>query len=211
MVELFLATFTALFSVVNPFGAMPVFVALTQNYERKHQQQQALKSALYMIGVLVVFFFAGTFILNFFGLRIEDLRVAGGVLIVKSGLALLDPDGHKGKKISEEVEQEGMEKEDISFTPMAMPMLSGPGAIAVTISMNGRAGTYLDSLIIVASIILVAFVSYIILVFSPQLTRFLGKGGMAALARMMGFIVLAIGVSFIVNGLLSLASIAFPS
>lgn len=204
--ELVLATFTALFSVVNPFGAMPVFLALTENYSKESRKEQALKACFYMIGVLVVFFFAGTFILNFFGLRIEDLRIAGGILILRSGLGLLDPDSHKGKKLSPEVKQEGLEKDDISFTPLAMPMLSGPGAIAVTISMYGKATHYMDMIMIVVSILLVALLSFIILRSSEQLTRFLGKGGMAALARMMGFIVLSIGVSFIVNGILSLAA-----
>ena len=201
-----LATFTALFSVVNPFGAMPVFVSLTQGYTLASQRAQALKTCLYMIGVLVVFFFAGTFILKFFGLRIDDLRVAGGLLIIKSGLALLNPEGSErgGDRISAEVQQEGLEKADISFTPMAMPMLSGPGAIAVTISMNDQSTSPVDQLLIVVSIVAVAAFCYLILLFSPQMVRFLGKGGMAALARMMGFIVLAIGVSFVVNGLLRL-------
>jgi multiple antibiotic resistance protein len=204
--ELVLATFTALFSVVNPFGAMPVFLALTENYSKEARREQALKACLYMIGVLVVFFFAGTFILNFFGLRIEDLRIAGGILILRSGLNLLDPESHKGKKLSPEVQQEGIEKDDISFTPLAMPMLSGPGAIAVTISMYGKAAHYMDMVLIVVSILLVALLSFSILRSSEQLTRFMGKGGLAALARMMGFIVLSIGVSFIVNGILSLVS-----
>ncbi len=204
--ELVLATFTALFSVVNPFGAMPVFLALTEGYSKEAKKEQALKACIYMVCVLVLFFFAGTFILNFFGLRIEDLRIAGGLLILRSGMGLLDPDAHKGKKISKEVEQESLEKEDISFTPLAMPMLSGPGAIAVTIGMFGRAGDYMDMALIVLAITMVALLSFIILRSSEPLTRFLGKGGMSALARMMGFIILSIGVSFIVNGILSLIS-----
>jgi multiple antibiotic resistance protein len=202
--ELVLATFTALFSVVNPFGAMPVFLALTEGYSKEAKKEQALKACIYMFCVLVVFFFAGTFILNFFGLRIEDLRIAGGLLIIRSGMSLLDPDSHKGKKLSKEVEAESMEKEDISFTPLAMPMLSGPGSIAVTIAMFGRAGNYIDMALIVLAILLVALLSFIILRSSATLTRFLGKGGMSALARMMGFIILSIGVSLIVNGILSL-------
>jgi multiple antibiotic resistance protein len=204
--ELVLATFTALFSVVNPFGAMPVFLALTEGYSKEAKKEQALKACIYMFCVLVVFFFAGTFILNFFGLRIEDLRIAGGLLIIRSGMGLLDPDAHKGKKLSKEVEKEGMEKEDISFTPLAMPMLSGPGSIAVTIAMFGRAGDYVDMALIVVAILLVALLSFVILRSSATLTRFLGKGGMSALARMMGFIILSIGVSLIVNGILSLIS-----
>jgi multiple antibiotic resistance protein len=74
--EILLATFSALFPVINPFGATPVFLALTVAMDKRTRNEQALKACLYVVGILVVFFFAGTFILNFFGLRIEDLRIA---------------------------------------------------------------------------------------------------------------------------------------
>jgi multiple antibiotic resistance protein len=205
--EIFLATFSALFPVINPFGATPVFLVLTESLDSKARNEQALKACFYVVGILIVFFFAGTFILNFFSLRLEDLRIAGGIMIMRSGLNLLNPDdAHKGKKISKEVQDEGIDKEDISFTPLAMPLLSGPGSIAVVIGMYNRADGYTEFGYIVAAIIMVALVSYLILRSSQRLTRFLGKSGMAALSRMMGFIVLSIGVSFILNGILSLVT-----
>lgn len=202
--EVLLATFTALFSVVNPFGATPVFISLTQELDKKTRNEQAMKACIYMVGILVVFFFAGTFILNFFGIRIEDIRIAGGILIVKSAFALLSPGSHKGKPIAKEVRQEGMEKDDISFTPMAMPMLSGPGSIAVTIGMFDKAKGYLEYLYMVLAIVAVATICFFVLRSAEKLNDFLGKGGMAALSRMMGFIVLSIGISLILNGILPL-------
>ncbi|MDQ3289655.1 MAG: hypothetical protein M3Q05_00040 [Bacteroidota bacterium] len=86
--EILLATFSALFSVVNPFGAMPVFLTLTQDDTPAQRRQQALKACFYMIGILTVFFLAGQYILNFFGLRIHDLRIAGGIMILKAGADL---------------------------------------------------------------------------------------------------------------------------
>ena len=202
--EVFLATFSALFSVVNPFGATPLFVALTEDLDKRSRNEQALKSCIYMIAILVTFFFAGTFILQFFGIRLEDIRIAGGIMIVRSALQLLSPGSHKGKKIDKEVRQEGMEKDDISFTPMAMPMLSGPGSIALTIGMFGKAKGYTEYIYIILAIVLVAFASYLILRSAVRLNKFLGKGGMAALSRMMGFIILSIGISMILNGILPL-------
>ncbi len=202
--EFFLATFTALFSVVNPFGATPLFLALTQEQDSKSRNDQALKACLYMIGILVTFFFAGTFILQFFGIRIEDIRIAGGILITKSAFALLSPGAHKGKPIAKGVKLEALEKEDISFTPMAMPMLSGPGSIAITIGMFNRAKGPIEYLYMILAIILVAFLSYLVLRSAQKLNKFLGKGGMAALSRMMGFIILSIGISMILNGILPL-------
>ena len=201
--EIILATFSALFSVVNPFGAMPVFLTLTQDDSPDSRNQQALKACLYMVGILAVFFLAGQYVLNFFGIRIHDLRIAGGLMIMKAGFDLLTPGANK-KKISPEVVEEGQHKEDISFTPLAMPMLSGPGAIAISIGLFTTSLSYLDMVMILIGIVLLAGVSYIILRFSYQLTRYMGKSGLAALSRIMGFIVLSIGVNFIISALTAL-------
>lgn len=202
--EFFLATFSALFSVVNPFGATPLFLALTQDLDQKSRNEQALKACLYMIGILIIFFFAGTFILSFFGIRIEDIRIAGGIIIARSAFGLLSPGSHKGKPIAKGVKMEAMEKDDISFTPMAMPMLSGPGSIAVTIGMFDKAKGTVEFIYMIVAIISVAFVSLLVLRSAQRLNKFLGKGGMAALSRMMGFIILSVGISMILNGILPL-------
>jgi multiple antibiotic resistance protein len=201
--EIILATFSALFSVVNPFGAMPVFLTLTQDDTPASRNQQALKACLYMVGILAVFFLAGQYVLNFFGIRIHDLRIAGGLMIMRAGFDLLTPGANK-KKISPDVVEEGQMKEDISFTPLAMPMLSGPGAIAISIGLFTTSLSYVDMVMIMIGIVLLAAVSYIILRFSYQLTRYMGKSGLAALSRIMGFIVLSIGVNFIVSALTAL-------
>ena len=201
--EIIIATFSALFSVVNPFGAMPVFLTLTQDDTPAQRNQQALKACLYMVGILAVFFLAGQYVLNFFGIRIHDLRIAGGLMIMRAGFELLSPGASK-KKISPEVVEESQQKEDISFTPLAMPMLSGPGAIAVSIAMYTTSLSYLDMGLILVSIVLLAAVCYIILRFSHQLTRYMGKAGLSALSRIMGFIVLSIGVNFIVSAIYAL-------
>lgn len=204
MISSLLAVFTALFSVVNPFGAIPVFLALTQEHDHKSRRNQAMKACIYMVIILLVFFFAGKIILDFFSIRIEDIRVAGGILISITAFQLVSPGSHKGKPLSKEVKEEGMEKDDISFTPMAMPMLSGPGAIAVIIGIFDEANATMEYINTVIAVILLAALTYIILIHSEKIQNVLGKGGMAALSRMIGFIVLAIGVSMIMSGLLSL-------
>ncbi len=202
--EILLATFSAMFSVINPFGAMPVFLTLTQDDTARRQKQQALKACFYMVGILVVFFLAGQYILNFFGLRIHDLRIAGGIMILKAGIDLLNTSSEPGRKISKDVVAESMHKQDISFTPLAMPMLSGPGAIAVSIGMFTESLSVLNIGVIILSFILVAIPTYYILVFSHSLTRFMGKAGLAALSKIMGFITLSIGVNFITSALIAL-------
>ncbi|KAA9326055.1 MarC family protein [Adhaeribacter soli] len=202
--ELFLATFSALFSVVNPFGAMPVFLTLTQDDTPQRRNQQARKACMYMVGILVIFFFSGQYLLNFFGVRIHDLRIAGGLMIMKAGFDLLNSKTGAGGKISKTSVEASIHKEDISFAPLAMPMLSGPGAIAVSIGMFSGSLSSVDIALIVSAIILVALVSFIILFFSTRLTRYMGKAGLEALSKIMGFIVLSIGVNFIVSALTAL-------
>lgn len=206
MLETFLGAFSALFSVVNPLGAMPVFLMLSTDSTLKERRHEAIKIAFFMVLILLTFFFAGNIILSFFGIQIDHVRIAGGILICMSAMSLLGKDAYKGKPIAKEVQEEGLNKEDITFTPMAMPLLAGPGSIALMISMYGTIGTsgFTGIIGILLAVLLVAAVTCLILIFSSRLNKFLGKGGMAALSRMMGFITLSIGISMILNGLVSI-------
>ncbi|GAB2953444.1 MarC family NAAT transporter [Hymenobacter coalescens] len=201
--EILLATFTTLFSVVNPFGAMPVFLTLTETETGHERTRTALRACIYMVGVLSVSFFAGQYVLNFFGINIHHLRIAGGILLMRSAFDLLTPGGNRAK-VSDATLEESMHKDDISFTPLAMPMLSGPGSMAVCIGLFTERLTYLDMGLIFFGFVLVAVASYIILLSSLRLTKFLGRPGMAALARIMGFLTLAIGVNFLATAIKAL-------
>ena len=205
MVESFLGAFSALFSVVNPLGAIPVFLMLSGATNMQERRQQAFKITLFMILILSTFFFAGNWILNFFGIALDHVKIAGGIMICTSAMSLLGKEAFKGKPMAKEVKEEGLHKEDITFTPMAMPLLSGPGAIALMMSMYGRIDThgFLGVFGILLAVVLVAAVTCIILIFSARLNKFLGKAGMAALSKMMGFITLSIGISMILTGLVS--------
>ncbi len=141
MIESFLGAFSALFSVVNPLGAIPVFLMLSGATTASERRQQSFKIAIFMIIILIVFFFAGNLILDFFGIKLDHVKIAGGILICSSAMSLLGKDAFKGKPMAKEVQEEGLHKEDITFTPMAMPLLSGPGAIALMMSMYGTAST----------------------------------------------------------------------
>lgn len=208
--SILLATFTALFSVVNPLGSMPLFVAMTQNADKKHRNSQALRASIYMAAILIVFFLAGTYILNFFGITLDGLRIAGGLIIVKSGLDLLNSKIGRSRGVNREVTEEAIEREDISFSPLAMPMLAGPGSIALLIGQATELEFNLYNYgMIISAILLVAAVTYLILRAAPGLVIRMGKSGISALSRMIGFIVLAIGVQFIANGVTPMLKMAF--
>lgn len=153
--------------------------------------------------ILFIFFVAGTYIMSFFGISIQGIRIAGGLMIMQASYSLLNPK-RAGRKLTDEDVDEAREKEDISFSPLAMPLLSGPGSIAVVLGLSSTATGFADYLIIVLAILITATIAYFILRVSPWAVKLLGKTGMTALTRMMGFIGLCIGVQFIINGVLPL-------
>lgn len=199
--EVLLATFTTLFSIVNPFGAMPVFLTLTADDRASERARTALRACIYMVCILSVAFFGGQYILNFFGINIQHLRIAGGILLMRSAFELLTP-GANRDRVGPAALEESKLKDDISFTPLAMPMLSGPGSMAICIGLIRP--TYVDKAMTVAGFALVALAAFVILIFSLRLTRVLGKPGMAAMARIIGFITLAIGVNFFATAIAAL-------
>ncbi|TXF87615.1 NAAT family transporter [Neolewinella aurantiaca] len=205
MLTFFLATLGSLFSVVNPLGAVPIYLTLTSNSSKSHREVTARKTAMWFMLILVVFFFAGTYILNFFGISLNALRIAGGLIIVNSGYGLLNSKFEE-RRISEGVEVEAMEAEDVSFTPMAMPMLSGPGSISLLISLFAQQSEWVSRGLIIGVIATMALLIWVVLHFAPALFNLLGRGGLAALSRIMGFLVMAIGIEMLIAGVVSLVS-----
>ena len=196
----------ALFSVVNPLGAIPMFLSLTADYTPQERNKTSLLTSIYFVLILMSFFWAGTLILSFFGVSIPALRAAGGLVILMSGFALLSGNMAK-RRIGDKVKKEAMEKEDISFTPMAMPMLSGPGSISLLIGYFASYSDITSKLVIASIIVVTGIIIYIILRFAPLLFKFLGQAGLKAVARIMGFIVLAIGIEYIVSGIIQLSKL----
>lgn len=203
MGTLVITILASLLSVVNPLGAIPVFLTLTSEETKAERNHTSLMTSVYFVVILMSFFWAGTFILGFFGVSIFALRIAGGIVIMMSGFALLNGNTTK-KRIGEKVRAEAIEKEDVSFTPMAMPMLSGPGSISLLIGYFTDYPDTSQRLVIAGVIIFTGLIIYFILRSSPLLFKLMGESGLKAVARIMGFIVLAIGVEYIISGIVGL-------
>ena len=197
---LLLASFTSLFSVVNPITAMPVFMSLTESDSDAEKAQTARKASVYMFFVLITFLLVGSYILSFFGISLPGIRIAGGLVIVRAGFSMMNPETG-GRKLSTEDQEAAMEKEDVSFSPLAMPLLSGPGSIAVVIGFGSQASGIIDFIVHGVAVFLTALLAYGILRVAPWLSKGIGKSGMTVITRMMGFIALAIGVQFVINGI----------
>ena len=202
--EFFLATLFSLFSIVDPPGAIPVYVALTSDRPRADRNRIALHTSLYFLLILLSFFLAGTYILSFFGLTIHAFRIAGGLALLSSGFALMNGKFARRRGYDKDLEKESQERQDIAFSPMAMPMLSGPGSISYLITQYAQHPAWRERALIITAIFAVTALVWALLRIAPLLFRLLGNGGLNAIARIMGFIVIAIGVQFIVDGLVHL-------
>ncbi len=197
LITIILGTVAGLLPIANPFSTAVVFLSLTGRRSAAQKDKIARMTCLYMTGILLVFLIAGVLIMKFFGISLPGVRIAGGLIVTGIGFGMMRPGKEEKSDIAEDAEGD---TDDISFTPLAMPMLSGPGSIAVTIGMAAETTKILDYLAISAGIVLVAAISYIVLRYSTAVVRFLGKTGMKALNRIMGFILICVGIQFIVNG-----------
>lgn len=196
---LILGTVSTLLPIANPFSTAPVFASLTGYMTPEERNQQARLAAFYMIGILIVTLLLGAIILSFFGITIPAVRIAGGILIAKIGLSMVSSDSQS--PISDKDKSESFIKQDIAFVPIALPLLSGPGSMAVTLGMASHADSVYDYAGVGSGIVLVAIVSWLILRFANQVAKFLGATGLNALTKVMGFILLCIGVTFIFQGI----------
>ncbi len=196
--------FASLFTVVNPLGAVPVWLAMTPDYTRIERNRAALMTSLYFFLILISFFLAGTFILNFFGISLNAMRIAGGLIILSSGYALLSGKFAESRTVGKKVKKEALEKTDITFSPMAMPMLSGPGSISLLISLYAEHTGWDIRAIIALAILATAVLVLVILRSAPFLFKLLGVGGIRAMSRIMGFLVMAIGIEYIIAGVVGL-------
>lgn len=196
--------FAALFSVMNPLGTVPIFVGLTQNDSSGERATTALLAAVNVFVILLISFFSGKYVLQFFGISIDSLRIAGGLIIVTSGFALLTGSftKHKGmdkKKVKDDVYQ----KDSVSLTPLAIPMLAGPGSISLLIGLYEEYTYTSEKTIAVLAILSVCIIAFLILKGSHFIVNILGASGLNAISRIIGFIVIAIGIEYISSSIIS--------
>jgi multiple antibiotic resistance protein len=202
--ELAIATIVALLPIINPFSTAPLFLAITEGDSTAERQDQARKGVIYMICILIAFLLGGSFIMTFFGLSLPGIRIAGGILVAWVGLRMLYPKDNISQTLAEH--HESKRKRDVSFTPLAMPSLAGPGAISVTIGLASLATSPVDFAAIVAGILVVAAMVFIALRLATRMVGLLGVTGLNAMTKIMGFLILCVGVQFVVNGVIGVAT-----
>jgi multiple antibiotic resistance protein len=199
-----LSTVGALLPIVNPLSAVGLVVAITANLTEAERTEQIRRACIYMFFILTAFLVAGGLIMNFFGISIPGLRIAGGMILSYLGFRMLFPE--TPTSISRQEEAEAAQKADVSFTPLAMPSLSGPGSIAVVIGMSSTVQEsqhiVVGHALVAIGIAITAVISYAVLKAATRLEKILGATGMNAMARLMGFLLICIGIQFVINGIL---------
>jgi MarC family membrane protein len=202
--EVFLILLGALFSVLNPIGTVPIFVSLTQDFTKKERSNLSLRTAINVCIILIISFFVGQYVLTFFGITIAALRIAGGLIIATSGFALLNGNFSKNRGINKKVEEDISTRNAIALTPLAMPMLAGPGSISLLIAFHQEHNATLEVVSSTISIIVVSFIIFLILRSADYLARILGASGIVAVSRIIGFLTISIGIQYIISATLSI-------
>ena len=190
------ATFLALFPIVNPFGGVQLFFALTAGYSNSERNLTAMKTAMYVFGILVVFMFFGRFVLNFFGISLPVLKIAGGLIVAHTAWGMVTA----STRITPAESDEAAGKNDISLTPMAMPMLSGPGSIGVVMGLAANAEGPMTYLGLVIGIAALALSVYLFLRLGGPLVARMGPGAVAGITRIFGFLIFAVAVQLVWDG-----------
>jgi multiple antibiotic resistance protein len=204
-IEALVLTIGGLFPIMNPFSTAPLYVSLTAGFDPAKRKRQALMACVYAFAILATFLLLGSAIVEFFGISISGIRAAGGLIISSVGFGMLFPS--PSPPTTESVADQSQQQElDVAFTPLAMPSLAGPGSISVVLAAatqirgnhpNNWEIIYVGVILGMAATLVIAFV---ILRAAEVMVRFLGKGGMDAMTRIFGFLLICIGMQFLLTG-----------
>lgn len=187
----------AMFPIINPIGHAPLFYAMTRDDSPGFRHRMALKTSAYTFLILLVSLLAGEYILRFFGVSLDDLRIAGGIMIARAAWGMLNNDS----RVTVDEHSAAQDKEDISLTPMATPILSGPGAISLAIGLISYGRSPVAYAGYVSGFLCIGILTLVSMRYADQLVRIISPNGVGALNRILGFFILAIGVNLIVDGL----------
>jgi multiple antibiotic resistance protein len=198
MFELILLYVTSLFTMINPLGVVPIFISLTGQFSPAESRKVAIKAGLVAFITLVLFALAGKFIFDFFGISVNGLKVIGGVLFFSMGYEML-----RGHSVPKKVDEESNIQfgDEIAITPLAIPMIAGPGALTMVMILMQDADSIPARLGIIASILTVLLLTTLILISGRKLMSVLGPSGSKVMMRLMGLIVMLIAVEFFFAGI----------
>ena len=200
---------SSIFFLVDPFAALPTFLAVTAGADERRRRRIAWKASLTALIFLSLFAIAGQYIFKMFGITLPAFEIAGGVILLLIGLDMLEAKRSATQEVTGDAE-EAATKEDAGIVPLGIPMLAGPGAIASVMVLVGQAQNRWQMVAILGSIFITAAICYLVLGNSSRVARALGDTGIRILVRIMGLLLVALAVQYFVNGMADLGVIARP-
>ncbi len=195
-----LGTFVALFPITNPVGVVPIFYSLTANTSQRQRLQQAKKVALNASTIMAFFFLTGQAILDFWGISLGVLQIAGGLLIARTAWTFAETDRPQSVPNSPDKAQ----PKDIALIPMAIPLISGPGAIGLVIGLAAQDPQWSNYLGGLLGIFMLGITLYICLVWGEILVKVFGKSGIRVMNQVLGFFILAVSIQLLADGIFTL-------
>lgn len=196
-VALYIPTFVTLFVIIDPIGLAPLFVALTQGMTLGERRRVAIRACLVAVGILTLFGVAGEAVLNFLGISMPAFRIAGGVLLFLTALDML----FERRTQRRQGQADGEHPDDPSVFPLAIPLIAGPGAIASMILLTGEGGGALHIVAVHAVMVLVIAVVLSLFLLAAPLERILGPTGITVVTRLLGMLLAALSVQFVIDGM----------
>lgn len=190
---------SSIFFLVDPFAAVPPFLAMTERADSVARRRMAARAAWTCFIVLSLFALSGSFIFKLFGITLAAFEIAGGLILLLVGLDMLQARRSTQEGVSET--EEGAHKEDIGITPLGIPLLAGPGAISTVMVLMGGSPSWRHAIPIFVAIAVTAFASFIILASADRVRKRMGETGIRIMMRIMGLMLTAIAVQFVINGL----------
>ncbi|MHB1224704.1 MAG: MarC family protein [Gemmatimonadaceae bacterium] len=194
-----LLAFTSLLAIVNPISAIPIYVALTGALTAERRRTTLRTATITGVLVLAAFGLLGTWILRFFGITTDAFRITGGLLFVGIGSDMLAARRSRVKTTPLE-EEEAEHREDVGIIPLGLPTLAGPGAITTVVTLVAQARSPVEHGAVYVAIIAVMAITWVVLSVAPLLLHRFGNTGLNVLTRVMGLLVMVIGMQFIING-----------
>ena len=200
---------SSIFFLVDPFAALPTFLAVTAGADKQRRRKMAWKASITALVVLSAFAVAGQYIFKMFGITLPAFEIAGGIILLIIGLDMLEAKRSATQESTEET-TEAAQKEDAGIVPLGIPMLAGPGSITSVTVLVGQAQNRWQMVAILASIFITAAICYLVLGNSDRVARAMGETGVRILVRIMGLLLVALAVQYFVNGMVDLGVITKP-
>lgn len=195
-----LTVFMAFFAIMNPIAGTPVFLSLTSDDDKATTKAVALKSLIVAFMIIFIFSVAGKLIFEMFGLTLPSFRITGGIIVFFIGLHMLQGNQSSVQHPSEVDKQKSREAAlSVAITPLAMPLLAGPGTIATAMSFSAGSGIT-ATLVTITAFAVLCFITYFFFIFGGKLVHYLGASALGVVTRMMGLILAVIGTQMIVEG-----------